>query len=191
MLLAAFLFAERRARDPIVPLSLLRNRVFAVGGSLSLIVGFALFGSVTFLPLYFQTVDAASPTGSGLRLIPLIVGLLTMSILSGQLITRRGRYKIFPIIGTALMTVGLLLLTRLGIGTSTVSASLYLLVLGLGLGSTMQVLVLAVQNAVDFSILGAATSGGDAGARDRRIAGNGRVRDDLLDPAAERTCAVR
>ncbi len=159
LLVGAFMVAERHAREPIVPPQLVRNPVFAVGGSLSLIVGFALFGSVTFLPLYFQTVDAATPTGSGLRLIPLIVGLLIMSILSGQLITRRGRYRIFPILGTALMTVGLGLLTRLNVGTSTATTSLYLFVLGLGLGSTMQVLVLAVQNAVDFSILGAATSG--------------------------------
>ena len=158
-LLIAFLLSERRATDPIVPPALVRNRVFVVGGILSLIVGFALFGVVTFLPLYFQTVDAASPTGSGLRLVPLIAGLLTTSILSGQLITRRGRYKVFPIIGTALITAGLALLTRLQIGTGTVTSSLYLLVLGLGLGSTMQVLVLAVQNSVDFSVLGAATSG--------------------------------
>ena len=158
-LLITFVLAERRAVDPVVPPALLRNGVFAVGGVLSLIVGFALFGSVTFLPLYFQTVYAASPTGSGLRLVPLILGLLTTSIVSGQLITRRGRYKIFPIIGTALMTVGLVLLSRLDVHTSTLTASLFLLVLGLGLGSTMQVLVLAVQNAVDYSILGAATSG--------------------------------
>ncbi len=157
-LLGAFLAAERRAREPIVPLALVRDRVFAVGGGLSLIVGFALFGAVTFLPLYFQTVDASSPTASGLRLIPMIGGLLITSILSGQLITRLGRYKLFPIIGTALMTTGLALLSRLDVGTSTVTSSLYLFVLGLGLGSTMQVLVLAVQNAVDFSILGAATS---------------------------------
>jgi EmrB/QacA subfamily drug resistance transporter len=158
-LLGAFLLAERHAAEPILPVGLLRNPVFAVGGALSLIVGFALFGSVTFLPLYFQTVDAASPTGSGLRLVPMIAGLLTTSILSGQLITRTGRYKVFPIIGTALMTVGLALLTQLDVGTSTLTSSLYLLVLGLGLGSVMQVLVLAVQNAVDYSVLGAATSG--------------------------------
>jgi EmrB/QacA subfamily drug resistance transporter len=157
-LLAMFVVVERHAPEPIVPPLLLRNRVFAVGGSLSLIVGFALFGAVTFLPLYFQTVDGASPTGSGLRLIPLMAGVLTMSIFSGQMISRTGRYRIFPIIGTALMTAGLFLLSRLDIGTSILASSLYLLVLGLGLGSTMQVLVLAVQNAVDFSILGAATS---------------------------------
>jgi EmrB/QacA subfamily drug resistance transporter len=159
VLVVAFLMFERRAREPIVPPALLRDRVFAIAGPLSLIVGFALFGAVTFLPLFFQTVDGASPTGAGLRLVPMMIGVLTMSITSGQLITRRGRYKIFPILGTALMTTALALLSTLNVGTSTARADLYLLVLGLGLGSTMQVLVLAVQNAVDFSILGAATSG--------------------------------
>jgi EmrB/QacA subfamily drug resistance transporter len=159
VLLAAFVMAERHARDPILPVALLGERVFTVGASLSLIVGFALFGAVTFLPLYFQTVDAASPTASGLRLVPMIVGLLTTSILSGQLITRYGRYKPFPIIGTALMTTGLALLSTLDVGTSTATSSVFLLILGLGLGSTMQVLVLAVQNAVDYANLGAATSG--------------------------------
>jgi EmrB/QacA subfamily drug resistance transporter len=159
VLMVAFLMFERRAREPIVPPALLRDRVFRIAGPLSLIVGFALFGAVTFLPLYFQTVDGASPTGAGLRLVPMLVGVLIMSITSGQLITRRGRYKIFPILGTALMTAGLALLSTLNVGTSTAESSLFLLLLGLGLGSTMQVLVLAVQNAVDFSILGAATSG--------------------------------
>ncbi len=158
VLLGAFVLVERRAREPILPLELLRDPVFAVAGSLSMIVGFALFGSVTFLPLYFQTVDAASPTGSGLRLLPMMAGVLTMSILSGQLISRTGRYKAFPIIGTLMMSAGLLLLSRLDVGTSIAASSLYLLVLGLGLGSTMQVLVLVVQNAVDYSVLGAATS---------------------------------
>jgi EmrB/QacA subfamily drug resistance transporter len=158
-LIVAFLAVERSAREPVLPLSLLRDRVFAVAGGLSVIVGFALFGAITFLPLYFQTVDAASPTGAGLRLVPVIVGLLVTSIVSGQLISRVGRYKPFPIIGTLLMSAGLLLLSRLDVGTTTATAAAYLFVLGLGLGSTMQVLVLAVQNAVDYSVLGAATSG--------------------------------
>jgi EmrB/QacA subfamily drug resistance transporter len=158
-LIAAFLTVERGAREPVLPLRLLRDRVFAVAGSLSLIVGFALFGAVTFLPLYFQTVDLASPTNAGLHLVPMMVGVLVMSIVSGQLISRIGRYRMFPILGTLLMTVGLALLSRLDVGTSAVKADLSLLVLGLGLGSVMQVLVLAVQNAVDYSVLGAATSG--------------------------------
>jgi EmrB/QacA subfamily drug resistance transporter len=159
LLLGVFVLVERRASEPVLPPRLIRDRVFAVASSLSLIVGFAMFGSITFLPLYFQTVDAASPTSAGLRLIPMMVGLLTMSIVSGQLISRRGRYRVFPIFGTGVMVIGLALLSRLDIGTSTTTAALYLLVLGLGLGSVMQVLILAVQNAVSYDVLGAATSG--------------------------------
>jgi MFS family permease len=103
LLLAFFLAAERRAREPVLPPALLRDRVFAVAGALSLIVGFALFGSVTFLPLYFQTVDAASPTEAGLRLVPMMGGVLVTSVASGQIISRTGRYRAFPIAGTAAM----------------------------------------------------------------------------------------
>ncbi len=159
VLLFAFVAVERRAREPVLPIPVLRDEVFRVAGSLSLIVGFALFGSVTFLPLFFQTVFHSSPTGAGLRLIPLLGGLVLTSVISGQMISRTGRYKAFPIAGTAVMTIGFLLLSRLGVSTSGPEADLYLLVLGLGLGMVMQVLVLAVQNAVDFSVLGAATSG--------------------------------
>ncbi len=157
--LVGFALVERRAAEPVLPPALWRERVFAVAGTLSLIVGFALFGSVTFLPLYFQTVDAASPSESGLRLVPMMLGVLLTSVGSGQLITRLGRYKAFPVVGTLVMAVGLVLLSRLDVGTSTLVASVYLLVLGLGLGLVMQVLILAVQNAVPFAVLGAATSG--------------------------------
>ncbi len=157
--LVVFAFVETRATEPILPPALWRERVFASAGALSLIVGFALFGAVTFLPLYFQTVDAASPTGSGLRLVPMMLGVLVTSIGSGQAISRIGRYKVFPVVGTAVMAVGLFLLSDLGVGTSTLTASLYLLVLGLGLGLVMQVLILAVQNAVPYAVLGSATSG--------------------------------
>lgn len=158
-LIGCFLIAEARAREPVLPIPLLKEPVFAVAGGLSLIVGFALFGAVTFLPLYFQTVDLSSPTGAGLKLLPMMIGVLVMSITSGQLISRFGRYRAFPILGTLLMAIGLLLLSRLDVGTSEAVTALYLLVFGLGLGSVMQVLVLAVQNAVDYSVLGAATSG--------------------------------
>lgn len=159
LLFGVFVQVERGAREPVLPLSLLRDEVFRVAGLLSLIVGFALFGSVTFLPLFFQTVFHSSPTGAGLRLIPLMGGLLLTSVVSGRLISRTGRYRRFPIAGTFVMTVGLLLLSRLRVMTSSVEADGYLLVLGLGLGLVMQVLVLAVQNAVAYSVLGAATSG--------------------------------
>ena len=159
VLLVVFVLVERRAPEPILPLAVLRNDVFRISALLSLIVGFALFGSVTFLPLFFQTVYASTPTGAGLRLLPLMGGLLVTSIGSGQLITRTGRYKVFPVVGMATTTVGLLLLSRLGLTTSGLLAGAYLLVLGLGLGMVMQVLVLVVQNAVEYSALGAATSG--------------------------------
>ncbi len=158
-LIVLFMLVERRAREPVLPPVLLRDPVFAVAGALSLIVGFALFGAVTFLPLYFQTVDLATPTAAGLRLVPMMVGVLCMSIVSGQVISRTGRYRAFPIAGTLLMSVGLVLLSRLNVTTSSAATALYLLVFGLGLGSVMQVLVLAVQNAVDYTMLGAATSG--------------------------------
>jgi EmrB/QacA subfamily drug resistance transporter len=158
-LLVLFTFVERRAPQPILPLRLFRNRVFAVASVIGLIVGFALFGAITFLPLFFQTVNGASPTGSGLRLVPMMIGLLITSIGSGRIISRIGHYKPFPIAGTALITVGFILLAGLEIGTSTLSSSLRLFVLGLGLGMVLQVLVLAVQNAVDYTDLGVATSG--------------------------------
>jgi EmrB/QacA subfamily drug resistance transporter len=159
LLLALFVAAERHAVEPVLPLRLFSNRVFSVSGALGFVVGFAMFGAITFLPLYLQVVKGVNPTVSGLRLLPLMAGLLLTSVSSGQLISRWGHYKIFPIIGTALMTIGLLLLSRLGPRTSGLVTSLYMFVFGLGLGSVMQVLVIAVQNAVDYKDLGAATSG--------------------------------
>jgi EmrB/QacA subfamily drug resistance transporter len=157
--LAGFVLVEARVAEPILPLSLFRNRTFAVTSAVGFIVGLALFGAVTYLPLYLQVVKGVSPTRSGLQLTPLMLGLLVTSVLSGQLISRWGRYRIFPIVGTAVVTVGMFLLSRLGIGTSLWMAAIDMVVLGLGLGMTMQVLVLAVQNAVDYKYLGVATSG--------------------------------
>ena len=156
---ALFLRTERRAAEPILPPSLGGNRVFVVTSAVAFVVGFALFGALTYLPLFQQVVRGQSPTASGLQLLPLMVGLLATSIGSGQAISRTGRYKVFPIVGTALASVGLLLLTRLDASTSTLEAGAYMFVLGAGLGLVMQVLVLAVQNAVPYSMLGVATSG--------------------------------
>jgi len=157
--IAAFVAAERRAKEPILPPSLFRNRVFTVTSAVGLVVGFALFGGLTFLPLFQQVVRGDSPTESGLQLLPVMAGLLFTSILSGQVITRTGRYRWFPIAGTAIGTVGLLLLSQLDRQTSTGLAALYMLIFGMGLGMVMQVLVLAVQNSVDYEMLGVATSG--------------------------------
>jgi EmrB/QacA subfamily drug resistance transporter len=159
VLVPAFVFVERRAAEPVLPLSLFRNRIFSVASAIGFVVGLALFGAVTYLPLFLQVVKGSSPSESGLQLLPLMAGVLVTSIGSGQLISRWGRYRPFPIVGTALMTIGLLLLSRLDSETSLVVASLDMLVLGLGLGMVMQVLVLAVQNAVEFRQLGVATSG--------------------------------
>jgi EmrB/QacA subfamily drug resistance transporter len=159
LLLAAFVLAERRASEPVLPPRLLSNRVFVVTGGVGFVVGFALFGAVTYMPLFLQVVKGSSPTGSGLQLVPLMGGLLITSIASGQAITRTGHYKPFPIAGTALMVLGLYLLSTLSPATSRVTIYLFMFVVGLGLGMVMQVLVLAVQNAVEYSDLGVATSG--------------------------------
>jgi EmrB/QacA subfamily drug resistance transporter len=157
--LALFLYVERRAAEPVLPLRLFTNRTVAVASAVGFIVGFALFGSVVYLPLFLQIVKEASPTQSGLQMLPLMGGMLFTSIVSGQLISKTGRYKIFPIIGTAVMTVGLFLLGRMTASTSLMAASAIMLTLGLGLGMVMQVLVIAVQNAVSYEDLGVATSG--------------------------------
>ncbi len=158
-LIVAFALVERRADEAVLPPRLFSNRVFTVTSAMGFVVGFALFGSVTYLPLFLQVVNGASPTGSGLQLLPLMAGLLITSIGSGQLITRTGHYKPFPVAGTALMVVGLLLLSTMSASTTHLVSSASMFVLGLGLGLVMQVLVLAVQNAVDYQDLGVATSG--------------------------------
>jgi EmrB/QacA subfamily drug resistance transporter len=157
--LVVFLVVERRAAEPVLPLHLFRNRSFTVTSAVGLVVGFAMFGSVTYLPVFLQVVKGSSPTGSGLQMVPMMGGMLTSSIISGQLISRTGRYKIFPIIGTAIMTLALVLLSRMGDDTSLGAVLGMMLLLGLGMGLVMQVLVIAVQNAVDYRDLGVATSG--------------------------------
>jgi EmrB/QacA subfamily drug resistance transporter len=155
----AFLLIERRAAEPVLPLRLFANRAFWVSSSVGFVVGFALFGSVTYLPLFLQVAKGATPTASGLQMLPMMGGMLLTSIASGQLISRTGRYRIFPIVGTAIMTLGIGLLSQVTAGTSLAATSGIVLVMGLGLGMVMQVLVIAVQNAVEYRDLGVATSG--------------------------------
>jgi EmrB/QacA subfamily drug resistance transporter len=159
VLLAGWWISARYAAEPVLPLRLFRNSVFSVSAGISLAAGFALFGTVSFLPLFLQVVHGVSPTISGVYLLPQVVGLLLTSIGSGQLIARTGRYKIYPIVGTALLAVALFLLSRLDEHTSTAVTSVYFFVLGASLGLILQVLVIAVQNSVDYADLGAATSG--------------------------------
>ncbi len=159
VLLALFVLVESRAAEPILPLALFRNRTFAVTSAIGFIIGLALFGAVTYLPLYMQIVKGRSATASGLLLTPMMAGVLITSITSGNVISKTGRYKAFPIMGTAVAALAMLLLSRLAVSTPLWLVTLYLLVLGLGLGMVMQVLVLAAQNAVSYKMLGVATSG--------------------------------
>ena len=159
VLLVVFVFVERRAAEPVLPLHLFSIRAFSVASIVGFIVGFAMFGAITYLPLFFQIVHGETPTASGLQLLPLLAGLIVFSTVSGIVISRTGRYRIFPILGTALITIGLYLLSLLAVDTSLTVASFYMFVLGIGLGCVMQVLVLIVQNAVPYSELGVATSG--------------------------------
>ena len=156
--LIAFVLVERRASEPILPLQLFKVRDVWVTSVVGLIVGFALIGSVTYLPVFLQIVKGLDPTESGLRMVPLMGGTLVTSILAGQFVSRTGRYKLFPIIGTTIVTIALLLISRMTGETSTLAGSSYMLLLGLGLGFVMQVLIIAVQNAVDYRDLGVATS---------------------------------
>ncbi|ORW05958.1 MDR family MFS transporter [Mycobacterium kyorinense] len=157
--LGVFVWVESRSAAPILPLRLFASPVFTVCCVLSFVVGFAMLGALTFLPTYMQFVDGVSATTSGLRTLPMVLGMLTTSMSSGVLVGRTGRYKFFPIAGTAVMVLAFVLLSRMGPSTSTLLQSLYLVILGAGIGLCMQVLVLIVQNTSSFDDLGVATSG--------------------------------
>ncbi len=155
-----FLHIERRAAEPVFPPHLLKERIFVAAGVVALLVGFAMFGAITFLPLYYQGGAAASrPAASGLEILPLMAGLLLTSIAGGVVVSRTGRYRLFPIVGTAIMTLGLFLLSRLSPHSSSAFAVASMFVAGFGIGLVMQVLVVAVQNSVSYKDLGVATSG--------------------------------
>jgi EmrB/QacA subfamily drug resistance transporter len=158
VMLVAFCFVELKATEPIIPLSLFRNRTFSAASTVGFVIGFTMFGAIIYLPLYLQVVHGASPTKSGLELLPLVIGMLFTFIISGRLVSRTGRYKIFPIVGSVVLAVGLELLTRIGPLTSFGELAIDMVVVGLGIGLVMQVLVVAVQNAVPYSQLGTATA---------------------------------
>ncbi|MFE4379152.1 MDR family MFS transporter [Streptomyces cyaneofuscatus] len=157
--LALFRRVEMRAKEPMLPMRLFRNPVFTVCSILSFIVGFAMLGSIIFVPTYLQYGDGDSATLSGVRTLPLVAGLLAASIFSGNVVSKTGRYRVFPIVGTLVMAAGLFLLSRMGPESGVWLESLYMVVLGLGIGLAMQVLTIAVQNTVDYADLGTATSG--------------------------------
>ncbi|MEU2389929.1 MFS transporter [Streptomyces sp. NPDC007369] len=159
VLLAAFVLVERRAAEPVLPLGLFRIRTFTLCSVISFVVGFAMFGAMVYLPTFLQVVQGVSPTLSGVHMLPMVLGMLIASTGSGQIVSRTGRWKVFPILGTGVTAIGLLLLHQLHRTSGSWEMSAYFFVFGLGLGLVMQVLVLAVQNAVSYADLGVATSG--------------------------------
>ncbi|MER7679860.1 MDR family MFS transporter [Streptomyces sp. NPDC096934] len=155
----SFLFAEHRAGDDaLLPMRLFRNGVFAVGAAQSTIIGIGMFGGITLLPLYLQLVKGNSPTKAGLLTLPLVLGIMALSVVAGQITSRTGRYKIFPIIGGGLLVIGMLMLWRLTADSGLVYTDLAMFVVGAGLGLNMQTIVLAMQNAVPPRDIGVATS---------------------------------
>ena len=157
--LALFVWRQLRVPEPIVPMSLFRNKVFGVGSLVGFIVGLAMFGGIIFLPMYLQIVQGSSATAAGLQMIPMMAGMLSASIISGRMISATGRYKPFPIFGMAVATGALLLFATIDVNTPYWKIAVAMLLLGIGLGNVMQVLVIAVQNSVKPSEIGVATSG--------------------------------
>jgi EmrB/QacA subfamily drug resistance transporter len=155
---AAFLYTETRAAEPVLPLHVFRNRNFSLIAGMSFLLGLAMFGALTFLPLYQQTVQHLSATASGLMLIPLMLGSTVTTLIAGQVTTRTGRYKALPIIGSGVMAIGMYLLTGLGVSTSLVTSGLYFVVLGIGMGFLMQITTLVAQNSVAPRDMGVASS---------------------------------
>jgi EmrB/QacA subfamily drug resistance transporter len=158
VLTVVFVLVEQRAEEPIIPLRLFRNRVFTPTVLFTMLMGMAMFGGIIYLPVYFQVVQGMTPTQSGLALLPMMAGIFTTSIGSGQLMTRTGHYKSFPILGAGIAGVGVLLLSTLDMDTPYWKIALFVFTLGFGLGFTMQIVVTAVQNAIERRDMGAATS---------------------------------
>ncbi len=158
VLAVAFVFVENRAAEPIIPMRLFHNSIFSIANLFGFLIGVAMFGSMIFIPVYLQVVDGMSPTKSGLAMVPMVLGIFTTSIGAGQLMTRTGRYKVFPILGAAIVIGALFMLSQLDAGSPYWFAGLSMYVMGTGLGFTMQVLITVVQNSVDRSDMGVATS---------------------------------
>ena len=157
--LGGFVVAEHRAAEPIMPLRLFKRNVFSVSAVLSFIVGFALLGTMTFLPTYLQYCQGVSATVSGLRTLPMVLGLIVASVSAGNVVSHTGRYRVFPIVGSVVMALGMWGLSRLDQHSTTLETSGAMLVLGVGIGLSMQVLTIIVQNTVEYRDLGVATSG--------------------------------
>jgi MFS family permease len=157
-LVGAFIYLERRVVEPLMPPVLFRLKAFNVSSVVGFIVGLVMFGAMIYRPLYLQTVHGASPTSSGLQMLPVVTGMLLAFNISGQLTSRRGKYKVFPIIGCALSTAGLLCLSTMQVNTPLLVTSAYMFLFGLGVGFVMQIIVVIVMNVAPEEHLGTATS---------------------------------
>ncbi|MPY62094.1 MDR family MFS transporter [Streptomyces spongiae] len=156
--LVGFVFWETRAAEPVMPLHIFRSRNFSLMSMIGFITGFVMFGAVLFLPLYQQSVQGASATNSGLLLLPMLGAMLAVSMVAGRVTTGTGRYKVFPVVGSVLMTVGLFLLAQMDTGTSRLTSGLFMAVLGAGMGCLMQITMLVAQNSVEMKDMGVASS---------------------------------
>ncbi|MFI0900730.1 MDR family MFS transporter [Streptomyces sp. NPDC020983] len=156
--LAAFIVSQTRAPEPIMPLRIFRNANFSLVSVIGFLVGFTMFGAMTFLPLYQQTVQGASATNSGLLLLPMLLAMMVVSMVAGRVTTATGRYKIFPIVGGALITVGLWLLSTMDVHTTRFTSGLFMAVLGAGMGFIMQITMLIAQNSVEMRDIGVGSS---------------------------------
>jgi EmrB/QacA subfamily drug resistance transporter len=198
-LLAAFVQVEKRAVEPLVPLHLFRNQVFRVSFGTGAMIGFAMFGALTFLPLFLQVVHGASPTSSGLQMAPMMAFVLAMAIISGRRISATGTYRRFPIAGTSILIVALFLFSHLSGSTPFWQTALYMALMGTGLGLTMQVLLLSAQNSVNYEDLGVATSmaafgrsiGGSIGVAMFGTVFNNRLAADLTKQIGQIPASVR
>ncbi|CAB4897826.1 MAG: DHA2 family efflux MFS transporter permease subunit [Actinobacteria bacterium] len=159
ILLATFIWHETRTEEPLVPMSLFKNPIFTVSSAISFVVGLAMFGAIIFMPVFMQIVQGVTPTQAGMKMLPMMAGMAGASIIIGRLTSRLGRYKMFPIFGTASAAIGMLILSQIAVDTPYWHIALGLFILGMGMGSTMQVLMLAVQNSVPMKDVGAAISG--------------------------------
>ncbi|MEU8303560.1 MDR family MFS transporter [Actinomadura sp. NPDC048955] len=194
VLLVLFVLWEMRAESPILPMSLFRSRNFTLASVLGFLVGFAMFGAVTFLPQFQQLVQGASATNSGLLLLPMMMGMLFTTMTVGQLVTRTGRYRVYPIVGGVVMTAGMLLLSRLTVDSTQLTTGLFMLVLGAGMGFLMQNTMLIAQNSVEMKDMGAAsgaatlfrTIGGSLGVSILGAAYSSRLTGGLSDRLGER-----
>ena len=158
LIVLLYVFWEKRAVEPILPLSLFKNQTFSLTSVIAFIIGAGMFGAIIMLPLYLQIIQGNSATQAGLKLIPLMLGIVSMTVTSGRIISKTGKYKIFPLIGTVIMSAGLLLLSTLSLDTPYWKLAIFAIVVGAGLGASMQTIVIALQNDIDFKDLGIATS---------------------------------